>query len=126
MKTYAEEEGIMSQAQKMLISCFTEQNGTMTTHLLLFYLQLGLFVLKLHRFVEYTPKKSFNSPAQSAVDAGRNGDENPSYSVLSKTMKLLMNSSDESQIMDRSRDTVLMYRSDEKQMRLLMVNCSKS
>ena len=38
MKTYAEEEGIMSQPRKMLISNFTLQNGTLVTPLLLFYL----------------------------------------------------------------------------------------
>ena len=36
MKTYAEEEGIMSQPRKMLISSFTLQNGALITPLLLF------------------------------------------------------------------------------------------
>ena len=40
MKTYAEEEGIMSQPRKMLISSFILQNGTLITPLLLFHLQL--------------------------------------------------------------------------------------
>ena len=69
MKTYAEEEGIMSQPRKMLISSFTKQNGPLITPLLLFYLKLGLVCTKIHRFVEYTPKKCFNSFVQSAVDA---------------------------------------------------------
>ena len=42
MKNYAEEERLLSQPQKMLISRFTLQNGTLITPLLLFYLQLGL------------------------------------------------------------------------------------
>ena len=42
MKTYAEEEGILSQPRKMMRSSFTLQNGTLITPLLLFYLQLGL------------------------------------------------------------------------------------
>ena len=36
MKTYAEEEGIMSQPRKMLISSFKLQNETLITPLLLF------------------------------------------------------------------------------------------
>ena len=71
MKTYAEEEGILSQPRKMMISSFTLQNGTLITPLLLFYLQLGLVCSKIHRFVEYTPKKCFNSFVHSAVDARR-------------------------------------------------------
>ena len=57
MKNYAEEERLLSQTRKMLISSFTLQNGTLITPLLLFYLQLGLVCTKIHRFVEYTPKK---------------------------------------------------------------------
>ena len=77
MKTYAEEGGIMSQPRKMLISSFTIENGTLITPLLLFHLQLGLFCTKIHRFVEYAPKKCSNSFVQSAVNARRKGDENP-------------------------------------------------
>ena len=114
MKTYAEENGLMSQPRKMLISNFTLQNGTLITPLLLFYLQLELVVKEIHRFVEYTPRKSFNSFVQAAVDARRRGDENPSWSVVAKTMKLLANSSYGNQIMDRSRHIVTKYLSDEK------------
>ena len=52
MKTYAKEEGIMSQPRKMLISSFTLPNGTLITPLFLFYLQLGIAVTKIHRFIE--------------------------------------------------------------------------
>ena len=114
MKTYAEEEGIVSQPRKMLISSFTSQNGTLITPLLLFYLQLGLVCTIIHRFVEYTPKKCFNSFVQSAVHAGRQGDENPNSSVVAETMKLLANSSYGYQIVDRSRHTVTKYLNDEK------------
>ena len=114
MKTYAEERGIMSQPRKMLISSFTLQNGTLITPLLLFYLQLGLVCTKTHRFVEYTPKKCFNSFVQSAVDARRQGDENPNSSVVAETMKLPANSSHGYQFMGRSRHTVMKYLKGEK------------
>ena len=114
MKMYAEEGGIMSQPRKMLISSFTLQNGTPINPLLLFYLQLGLVVTKIHCFVEYTPKKCFNSFVQSAVDARRKSDENPNSSVVAETMKLLAYSSYGYQILDRSRHTVTKYLSDGK------------
>ena len=114
MKNYAEEERLLSQPRKMLISSFTLQNGTLITPLLSFYLQVGLVCTKIHRFVEYTPKKCFNRFVLSAVDAGKQGDENPNSSVVAKTMKLLANSSYAYQIMDRSRHTVTKYLTDEK------------
>ena len=104
----------MSQPRKMLISSFTLQNGILITPLLLFSLQLGLVVSKIRRFVEYTPRKCFNSFVQAAVDARKKDDENPNSSVVAETMKLLANGSYGYQIMDRSRHTVTKYLSDEK------------
>ena len=114
MKNYAEEERLLSKPRKMLLSSFTLQNGTLITPLLLFYLQLGLVCTKIHRFVEYTPKKRFNSFRQSAVGARRQGDENPNSSVVAETMKHLANSSYGYQFMDRSRHTVAKYLTDKK------------
>ena len=98
----------------MLISSFTLQNGTPITPLLFFYLQLGLVVTKIHRFVEYTPSKCFNSFVQAAVDARRKGDENTNSIVVTETMKLLTNSSYGYQIIDQKRHTVTKYLTDEK------------
>ena len=114
IKDYAEEERLLSQPRKMLISSFSLQNGALIIPLLLFYLQLGLVVTKIHRFVEYTPKKCFNSFAQSAVDARRQGDENQNSNVVAETMKLQANSSYGYQITNRSRHTVKKYLADEK------------
>ena len=114
IKNYAEKEKLLSQPRKMLISSFILQNGTLITPLLLFYLQLGLVATKIHRFVEYTPKKCFNSFVQPAVDARRKGDENANSSVVAETVKLLANSSYGYQIMDRSLNTVTKYLTDEK------------
>ena len=114
MKNFDGEKKLLSQPQKMLISSFTLQNGTLITPLLFFYLQLGLVSTKKLRFVEYTPKKCFTSFVQSAVDARRHGYKNPNSSVVVETMKLLANSSYGYQIMDRSLHTVTKYLADEK------------
>ena len=114
MREYAEKENIMPQPRRMLISSFNLTNGTFLTPLLLFYLKLGLVCKKIHRFVQYTPRKCFNNFVQSAVDAPRQGDENPKSSVVAETMKLLANSSYGYQIMDRSQHTVTKHLNDEK------------
>ena len=114
MKEYAEKEGTMPQPRRMLFSSFILTSGTIMTPLLLLYFKLGLVCRKIHRFVQYTPRKCFNSFVQSAVDARRYGDKNPTSSVVADTMKLLANSSYGYQIMDRSRHTVTKYLSDEK------------
>ena len=104
----------MTQPRRMLISSFILTNGTIITPLLLFYLKPGLVCKQIYRFVQYTPRKCFNNFVQSAVDARRQGDENPNSSFVAETMKLLANSSYGYQIMDRNRHTVTKYLTDEK------------
>ena len=114
MKNYAEEERFLPQTRKWLISGFTLQNGTHVIPLLFFYLHLGLVCIKIHRFVECTPKKRFNSFVQSAVNTKRQSDKNPNSSVVAETMKLLVNRSHCYQITNRRRHTVTKYLVDEK------------
>ena len=114
MKTYAEENDLLKQSQRMLISSFKLTNGTLITPLFYFHLDLGLPCTKIHRFVQYTPHKVINSFVQSVVDARRAGDENPLSGVVAETMKLLGNSSYGYQIMDRSKHTMTKYLGDEK------------
>ena len=125
MKDYAEEEGLLCQPRKMLISSYIFENGTLITPLHLFYLDLGLVCKKIYRFVEYIPVKCFNKFVQSAVNARREGDENPNSSVVAETMKLLANSSYGYQIMDRCRHTVTKYLSDEKTRETINTNFFK-
>ena len=116
MQDYAEKEGLLCQPRKMLISSYFLENGTLITPLLLFYLELGLKCKKIYRFVEYPPVKCVNNFVQSAVNARREGDENPNSSVVAERMQLLADSSYGYQIMDRSRHTatVTKYLNDKK------------
>ena len=77
MREYAIENNLLKQPQRMLISSFKLENGTIITPLLNFYLTLGLKCTKIYRFVQYKPKKCFNNFVQSVVDARRAVDENP-------------------------------------------------
>ena len=114
MKENAEKEGLLCQPRKMLISSYFLENGTLITPLLLCYLDLGLVFKKIYRFSEYLPVKCFNNFVQSAVNARREGDENPNSSVVAETMKLHANSPYGYQIMDRSRHNVTKCLNDEK------------
>ena len=110
----SERKGLLSQTRRMLNSSFEMINGTVFTPLLLFYLDVGLVGRKHYRFLEYTLVKCFNNSVQSAVNARRQTDENPNSSVVAKTMKLIANSSYGLYIMDRTRNSITKYTSDEK------------
>ena len=104
MKDYTIDNDLLKQPQRMLISSFKLENGTVITPLLNFYLSLGLKCTKIYRF------KSF---VQSVFDARRAGYENPEPSAVAE-MNLLGKSSYGYQIMYRSRHTEIKYLFDEK------------
>ena len=66
--------------------------GSIITLLFNFYMELGLQCIKVYRFVEYFPQKSFNKFVQSVVNARREGNENSFSGVVTEAMKLLGNS----------------------------------
>ena len=113
-KDYAGKEEILCQSRKMFDFTLFPSGRTLITPLLLFYLDLGLYAKKNHRFVDYTLVKCFDKFVQSDVNARREGDENPNSIVVAEIMKLLANNSYGYQIMNRSRHNVLKYLSDEK------------
>ena len=64
LKNYAIENEMLKHPQRILISSFKLENGTVITALFNFYLELGLQRTKIFRFVQYTPQNvsiiSFN------------------------------------------------------------------
>ena len=114
MKKYAIENEMLKHPQRMLISSFKLENGTVITPLFNFHLEVGLQCTKIYRFVQYAPRNGFNNFVQSVIDARREGDENALSGVVAETMKLLGNSSYGYQIMDRSIHTITKYLNDEK------------
>ena len=61
MKNYVIENEMLKHLQRMLISSFKLENGTIITPLYNFYLELGLQCTKIYRFVQYTRRKGFNN-----------------------------------------------------------------
>ena len=59
MKIYAIENEMLKQPQKMLISSFKLENGTVITPLFNFYMEHALQCTKIYRFVQYSPRKCF-------------------------------------------------------------------
>ena len=87
-----------------------------------FYLEHGL------QFVQFSPTKFFNNLVQSVLDARREGVENNLSGVVAETLKLLGNSSNGYQIMDRSRLTITKYLNKKNSKKLIkqsMSHCSK-
>ena len=57
MKELPAKKNFTVKPRKMLIPSFQLTNGTLINPLLLFYLKIGLVCKKIHRFVQYIPKR---------------------------------------------------------------------
>ncbi len=114
MRQHAEQHNLLRKPQRMLVSSYYLENGTLITPQVKFLLDLGLKLTKIYRLVEYTPKYCFVDFVDSVVEARRAGDQNPASSVVAETMKLIGNSSYGYQIMDRRKHTCTKYVNDSK------------
>ena len=109
MKEFAERNKLLPRPRKMLISSFKLERGPVITPLLLFYLEKGVILKDVFWYLQYTPRRCFETFVQNVVDARREGDQNKESTVVAETMKLIGNSSYGYQIMDRSRHTNTKY-----------------
>ena len=114
MKTYPQENNLVKQPKRMLILSFNVGNGLLITPFFNVFSDLGLQCTNVHRFIQNTQHKVYDSFIQSAVDARRAADENPLSGVEAETMILLGNNSYGFQIMHRSKRTLLKYLGEEK------------
>ena len=88
MQNYAIENDLLKHPQRMLISSFKLERGSIIPPLFNFCMELGLQCTKVYRFVQYLPQKRFNKFVQSVVDAKRERVENPLSGVVAETIKL--------------------------------------
>ena len=121
---YGEKRSVKTTVANVHIEIqFNQQKSDNTT--LQPYLDPGLQCLKIHRFVQYKPRKVFNIFIQSVVDATRASDKNSSSGVVGETMKLLGKSSNGYQIMDRSKHTMTKHLAEEKTHKTITNNSSR-
>ena len=93
MKSYAEENKIMSHPQRSLIGSYFDEKILLATALLKWYLEHGLEVTHVYQVIEYTPNACFHPFGEAVSDARRAGDIDPNKSIIADTMKLVGNSS---------------------------------
>ena len=60
MQNYAIENDLLKHPQRMLISSFKLENGSILTLLFIFHMELGLQCTKMYHIVQYLRHKSFN------------------------------------------------------------------
>ena len=92
MRTYAEENKLLSQPRRTLIGSYHGKKILLATPLLKWYLEHGLEVTKIYMVVEYKPNACFQKFGDFVSDSRRQGDQDPDKAILAESAKLLGNS----------------------------------
>ncbi|KAJ8050172.1 hypothetical protein HOLleu_03268 [Holothuria leucospilota] len=92
MAKYAEDNDLMKHPRRTLIGSMFGRKILIATPLLRWYLDHGLKVTKVYQVVQFIPKPVFHRFGEEVSQARREGDKDPSKSIIADTMKLIGNS----------------------------------
>ena len=88
-KRFSEENGLLKKPRRMFISSYFGEKILLTTRLAKWYLDHGLEITKIYKFIEYTPEKTFEKFAWDVSEVRRGEDCNSSKTILANTWKLI-------------------------------------
>ena len=114
MKAYAGNETLLTQPTRLLTSICFFWRLEQSLHRCCSFFWIWDWFAKKYRLCSTIQQSASATFFQFAVKARREGDENPNFSVVAETMKILAYSSYGYQIMHRRQYTVIEYLSDEK------------
>ena len=109
MQNYADENEVDPMGRKLLLGGMSAQKIYLSTDLLRWYIQNGLVVSKVYEVVEYKFAACFSNFRDKICARRREGDTDPSKSVLSETAKVLGNAAYGSLLLDKTKHTRVKY-----------------
>eukprot|EP00794_Sanderia_malayensis_P004117 gene4117-biopygen2584 len=109
MQRVVEDHGISKQPRKLLIGSYFGRQIGINTPLLRWYLQHGLEVARISRFIQYRGAEIFKSFVNSISQDRVNGDSNPDTQVKAETSKLVGNSAFGVTIINKGKQRLVSY-----------------
>ena len=114
MKEYQEKTNRKTLPEaKKLLGVLRAKKILLYTPLLKWYLEHGLKVTGIYKYLSYTPGKPFSWFPEEVSSARRNGDENPALKALGDTFKLKGNSFYGKMIEDLTKHVCVTFTRDE-------------
>ena len=120
MQSHTTNHDLNQHDRTLLVGGLSAKKILLATPLLQWYLQHGLIVAHVYQVFEFEPKKCFESFVHEITEARRQGDQDPSLSIIGDTMKLLGNSAYRSTIMDKEKHRTIKYVGNERDMKLMI------
>jgi hypothetical protein len=110
MQEYVNKFNLSKQPRHLLIGAMKAEKMLIATPLLKWYLLHGLKVTKIYQVIEYNnPSFAFRSFVKSVTESRRQGDVDPSKSILADSMKLVGNAAFGSMIMNKAKHKKTYY-----------------
>ena len=114
MREFVMENDCLKQPQRMLIGSMFGERVLLMTPLAKFYLKHGMKITRVYQIVQYKPENCFEAFGKSVSQARREGDIDPSKSLLADTCKLIGNSVYGKMITNKEKHKKISYHSDAK------------
>ena len=114
MLKYLKKTGRNRGDGRKLVGAMSAQKMLVYAPLLLWYINHGAEITKVHRTIDYKPKKIFPWFVEQVTEARRTGDKEKSKALLADIFKLLGNSGYGKLIEALERQTNVIYTKDEK------------
>ena len=89
MRQFSEENDCLRQPQRMLIGSLFGDKILLSSPLAKWYIQHGLKITKIYQIIQYKPERCFEAFGESVSNSRREGDVDPSKSLLAETSKLV-------------------------------------
>ncbi|KAJ8025632.1 hypothetical protein HOLleu_33244 [Holothuria leucospilota] len=114
MAQHAKRCDALPRPRRTLIGSMCATKVLLATPLLRWYLEHGLVVTKIHQIAQFLRKAVFEQFGEEVSNARREGDKDPSKSIIADTMKLIGNSAYGKTVTNKERQLNVQVCTDDK------------
>ncbi|KAJ8030844.1 hypothetical protein HOLleu_27376 [Holothuria leucospilota] len=114
MAQHAKRCDALPRPRRTLIGSMCGTKVLLATPLLRWYLEHGLVVTKIHQIAQFLRKAVFEQFGEEVSNARREGDKDPSKSIIADTMKLIGNSAYGKTVTNKERQLNVQVCTDDK------------
>ena len=109
MQKGAEQHDLLKKPKKYLISIYFGKESLINTEMAKFYLNLGLKINRIYKFIQFHPEKCFETLANEIVNSRREADLDKSKTVIALTNKLIGNSLYSASLLNKKKHQNITY-----------------
>ena len=113
MQKVAEQHDLLKKPKKYLISSYFEKEILINMEMAEFYLNLGLKIIRMYKFIQFHPEKCFETLANEIVNSRKEANLDKSKTVIALTNKLTGNSLYSASLLNKEKHRNITYPSKD-------------